>query len=145
MYIVTPYRKQKALIMKIICSTWFYKQIGMEQNIRDQRGFKKNVAVMTMDAAIGQEADVVICSMVRREPNTFICDPRRLNVAYSRSKQHFVCIGNAYNLATMVNNGQAVTHLNIYMWYFLQYANHIYTYEDALDITNAQSTIVNNM
>lgn len=81
--IITPYRRQRALLMKEV------------------KGTSLDNSVYTIDSIQGSEFDVVILSLVRafntRYGNRtvgFLDDMRRLNVALSRAKKKLIIIGN---------------------------------------------------
>ena len=60
--------------------------------------FNPRLRVMTVDAALGTEADVVILSLVRANPQGrvgFSSCPRRACVAISRARQHMIIVGHA--------------------------------------------------
>lgn len=81
--IITPYRKQRSLLMKEV------KDTALDNS------------VYTIDSIQGSEFDIVILSLVRAF-NTkygnrtvgFLDDMRRLNVALSRAKKKLIIIGN---------------------------------------------------
>lgn len=85
--IITPYRKQRTLLMKKVKDTMLEK------------------SVYTIDSIQGGEFDIVILSLVRAF-NTkygnrtvgFLDDMRRLNVALSRAKKKLIIIGNLKTL-----------------------------------------------
>lgn len=62
----------------------------------------KNIAVSTIDAFQGQEADVIILSLVRSNIEGkigFLSDYRRMNVALTRAKKKLIVIGDSATLA----------------------------------------------
>lgn len=66
------------------------------------KGELKNIEVSTIDAFQGQEADVIILSLVRSNPEGkigFLSDYRRMNVALTRAKKKLVVIGDSATLA----------------------------------------------
>lgn len=81
--IITPYRKQRSLLMKEV------------------QGTSLDNSIYTIDSIQGSEFDIVILSLVRAF-NTkfgnrtvgFLDDMRRLNVALSRAKKKLIIIGN---------------------------------------------------
>lgn len=61
----------------------------------------ENIRVSTIDSFQGQEADVVILSLVRSNPDGnigFLKDYRRMNVAMTRAKQKLIVIGDSTTL-----------------------------------------------
>lgn len=48
----------------------------------------------TVDGFQGQEKDIIIISCVRNTPNSFLSDPKRMNVALTRAKHVLYIIGN---------------------------------------------------
>lgn len=91
--IITPYSAQKRLLKKLI------------HNLID----KKNITTLdikcdTVDSFQGQEADIVIYSVVRTKGRLdFVLDRRRLNVAISRTRENLYFIGHKeylYNAET---------------------------------------------
>ena len=62
----------------------------------------KNINVSTIDAFQGQEADVIILSLVRSNSQGkigFLSDYRRMNVALTRAKKKLIVIGDSATLA----------------------------------------------
>lgn len=62
----------------------------------------KNISVSTIDAFQGQEADVIILSLVRSNSEGkigFLSDYRRMNVALTRAKKKLIVIGDSATLA----------------------------------------------
>ncbi|MEX1191394.1 MAG: AAA domain-containing protein [Brumimicrobium sp.] len=61
----------------------------------------ENIRVSTIDSFQGQEADVVILSLVRSNPDGnigFLKDYRRMNVAMTRAKERLIVIGDSTTL-----------------------------------------------
>ena len=61
----------------------------------------ENIRIRTINSFQGQEADVVIFSLVRSNPDGnigFLKDYRRINVAMTRAKQKLIVIGNSTTL-----------------------------------------------
>lgn len=52
------------------------------------------VSVNTVDSFQGMENDIIIISCVRFQPNCFLQNEQRLNVALTRAKQALYIIGN---------------------------------------------------
>ena len=62
----------------------------------------KDIEISTIDAFQGQEADVVIISLVRSNPEGkigFLSDYRRMNVALTRAKLKLIVVGDSTTLA----------------------------------------------
>ena len=100
--IITPYRKQRALLMKEI------------------RGTSLDNSVYTIDSIQGSEFDIVILSLVRafntRYGNKtvgFLDDMRRLNVALSRAKKKLIIIGNLDTLCDEKAHSKKESNLSI--------------------------------
>lgn len=82
--VITPYGAQKECIRTSL------RKMGWT----DGRLAQLSIAVDTVDAFQGSEADVVCYSTVRTEGNlNFILDRKRLNVACSRAKLHLLFFG----------------------------------------------------
>ena len=79
-----------------------------------KRSDKKNTTASTVDAAPGQEADLVIISFVRASSSGkvgFTGDARRLNVAMSRARAGVVIIGHlATSLAASSSGFRTLLH-----------------------------------
>ena len=61
----------------------------------------ENIRVSTIDSFQGQEADIIILSLVRSNPDGnigFLKDYRRMNVAMTRAKQKLIVIGDSTTL-----------------------------------------------
>ncbi|CAI2355821.1 unnamed protein product [Caenorhabditis sp. 36 PRJEB53466] len=86
--IISPYRGQTELIRSMLFS-------------RDPDNAGK-FAVGTVDSYQGKEFDAVIFSLVRNNPSRtlgFVSNLRRLNVAITRAKKHFMLVGNGWMLS----------------------------------------------
>lgn len=82
--VITPYGAQKECIRSSL------RSVGWKDGRLDQL----SIAVDTVDAFQGSEADIVCYSTVRTEGNlNFILDRKRLNVACSRAKLHLLFFG----------------------------------------------------
>ena len=79
--LITPYRKQRGLL---------------EEELEEKPGrvavTAANCTVCTVDGAQGQEADVVIISLVKAKPSRFLND-RRLCVMLSRARSKLILVG----------------------------------------------------
>lgn len=78
--IITPYKAQKELIIKLIAD------VKMHPNVK--------MTVNTVDSFQGMENDIIIISCVRYSSNCFLANEQRLNVALTRAKQALYIIGN---------------------------------------------------
>jgi AAA domain len=90
--IICPYRGQKRCIAHTL------QKAGINLN-------EQNVAVNTIDAYQGDEADIVIYCMTRSQRKTkYFSDSSRLNVAFSRVKNDLVIIGSMKYLKSYGDN-----------------------------------------
>lgn len=79
--VICPYKGQKRLIIKTIRENGF--------NL-----YNDNIAVNTIDAYQGDEAEIVIyCTTRSRKPTNYFSDLARLNVAFSRVMNDLLVIG----------------------------------------------------
>lgn len=79
--VITPYKGQKRLIIRTMLNLGY-----------DPR--KMNVAVNTVDAFQGDEAEIVIyCTTRAKKPTKYFSDFKRVNVALSRAKNELIIIG----------------------------------------------------
>lgn len=79
--IITPYKGQKRLLQQKLL------EIGLDP-------YSGNIAVNTVDAFQGEEAEIVFYCMTRSKHRTnFFSDIARINVAISRTKSELVIIG----------------------------------------------------
>ena len=88
--ILAPYRGQVKLL---------------ERYIRKQR---KRIIISTIDAAQGQEADLVIVSLVRANARGlvgFVDDGRRLNVSITRAKAGVIIVGHLFTTLHATTSG----------------------------------------
>jgi superfamily I DNA and/or RNA helicase len=69
---------------------------------RDITGFPKS-AVLTIDQCQGQEADVVVFSLVQK-PTSFL-NKNRLNVAMSRTKKKLIIVADRHEFRKASQNG----------------------------------------
>lgn len=77
--LITPYKAQKRLIKKAVMS--------LSENF-------DNVAIDTVDAFQGDEAEIVVyCTTRAVRPTKYFADFRRVNVALSRAKNNLIIIG----------------------------------------------------
>lgn len=86
--VITPYKGQKRLIIKTFEAAKY--------NIVDH-----NIAIDTVDAFQGDEAELVIyCTTRARVKTAFYSDFRRLNVAFSRAKNELIILASVRYLAS---------------------------------------------
>src|SRR5690606_38837492 len=84
--IITPYEGQRSYIVS-----------SMQTNGSLKKELYKEVEVASVDAFQGREKDYIVLSCVRSNDHQgigFLNDPRRLNVALTRSKYGIVILGN---------------------------------------------------
>jgi superfamily I DNA and/or RNA helicase len=90
--------------------TFYQAQVSVIQQCLQNRGLGDLIAVATVDASQGCEADIVIVSFVRSRGDMdagdsatagFLTDDRRINVALTRAKFQLICVGNADWLAQL--------------------------------------------
>ncbi|SCU94746.1 LADA_0G10880g1_1 [Lachancea dasiensis] len=89
--VITPYEGQRAYIVQ-------YMQMSGSLD----KELYMNVEVASVDAFQGREKDYIILSCVRANEQQaigFLSDPRRLNVALTRSKYGLVILGNPRSLS----------------------------------------------
>ncbi|CAR22536.1 ATP-dependent RNA helicase NAM7 [Lachancea thermotolerans CBS 6340] len=89
--VITPYEGQRAYIVQY-----------MQMNGSMDKELYMNVEVASVDAFQGREKDYIILSCVRANEQQaigFLSDPRRLNVALTRSKYGLVILGNPRSLS----------------------------------------------
>ncbi|KAF3928370.1 hypothetical protein ABW21_db0205604 [Orbilia brochopaga] len=84
--IITPYEGQRSYIVS-----------SMQTNGTHKKELYKDIEVASVDAFQGREKDYIVLSCVRSNDHQgigFLNDPRRLNVALTRSKYGVVILGN---------------------------------------------------
>lgn len=82
--VITPYRAQKRLIIKMVRSC---PRLGVQ--LREGR-----IKVDTVDGFQGEEAEVILyCTTRSKKKTSFFSDAARLNVALSRTKRELLIIG----------------------------------------------------
>lgn len=91
---ITPYNRQvETLRLKL--------QENLSGDAVNSADVNGSIPVNTVDSFQGQEADVVILSLVRSNDEGtvgFLSDYRRLNVAVTRARKHVLIIGNAQTI-----------------------------------------------
>lgn len=93
--VITFYRGQEAQLRRSLAASGLAESIGDDDSAA--------LRVMTVDQAQGSEADVVILSCVRSNPERelgFVRNPNRMNVAISRARERLVVVGDAATLCT---------------------------------------------
>tara|TARA_Y100000389_G_scaffold204601_1_gene258266 strand:- start:1257 stop:3404 length:2148 start_codon:yes stop_codon:yes gene_type:complete len=93
--ILTPYKRQCDLISSLCASN------GLQ-----------NVAVMTIDASQGHEAEIVCISLVKKQPTTFLSD-KRTNVMISRAREKLIVFGNRQECLNCQNEAIRLLARNI--------------------------------
>jgi hypothetical protein len=79
--VITPYKGQKRLISNVFIQRKIHYRVD-------------NIAVDTIDAFQGSEAEVVIfCTTRALQPTSFFKDTRRINVALSRARNDLIIMG----------------------------------------------------
>ena len=94
--VITPYEGQRLYLSQYMCRNGTLRQELYQE-----------VEVSSVDAFQGREKDYIILSCVRSNENQgigFLNDPRRLNVALTRSKYGTVVLGNPRVLAKQVHD-----------------------------------------
>ncbi len=90
--VITPYKGQKAYIIRLLINNGFDKY---EEN---------NIFINTVDSFQGDEADIVIYCTTRSQTKTkFLSDRRRINVAVSRTRNEFIMIASVSYLSSYSN------------------------------------------
>ena len=77
---------------KILILSPYKRQVAVIQGKIDKIGFA-NVDVTTVDKSQGNEADIVILSLVKSRPTSFL-DKKRSNVMISRTKEKLIVLAN---------------------------------------------------
>ncbi|KAL6451169.1 NAM7 ATP-dependent helicase NAM7 [Candida maltosa Xu316] len=86
--VITPYEGQRAYLVQFM---------SMNSTLLDKRDQYLDVEITSVDAFQGREKDFIILSCVRANDSQnigFLSDPRRLNVALTRSKYGLIILGN---------------------------------------------------
>lgn len=87
---------------KLRIITFYQGQVALIKQLLSRAGMGQ-VLVATVDSSQGCEADIVLVSFVRSNPNHgnvrrsagFLADDRRINVAMTRARYQLVCVGDA--------------------------------------------------
>ena len=82
---------------KVVVITLYKAQLRLLEEMLAEHGMAEHVAVMTVDAAQGSEADIVILSLVRsndRRELGHATERHRINVALSRARDRLLVVGN---------------------------------------------------
>ena len=80
--LITPYRRQRGILEDKLQQHYTLKDASCEGRL----------VLSTVDGAQGQESDVLIISLVKRQPSRFL-DKRRLCVMLSRARQQVIFVG----------------------------------------------------
>ncbi|KAJ1435568.1 AAA domain-containing protein, partial [Ochromonadaceae sp. CCMP2298] len=89
--VITLYKAQETLIRALL----------LQHGILEDADPKTGLRICSVDQSQGSEADVVILSCVRSNPERrsgFVTNPNRLNVAVSRARERLVVVGDANTL-----------------------------------------------
>ncbi len=105
-------RIQTMDLQQQVCIITFYTaQVGVIKNELTKQGLRHMVkCVSTVDSFQGSEADIVILSFVRSNPNSnvgFVKNMQRLNVSITRSRYLLVCVGNANTMGNASKSNEA--------------------------------------
>ena len=121
--VLTPYLGQLQVLQKALSNDWQVLVDQMDLNelsnagltpvdVTDTRSRGSTVRVATIDNFQGEEADVVIISLVRCNPNKqigFLSEDGRVNVLLSRARDALIMIGSKNTLCQASNsNGRAI-------------------------------------
>ncbi|MHA1595711.1 MAG: DEAD/DEAH box helicase [Candidatus Baldrarchaeia archaeon] len=82
--IIAPYRAQRSLIAKLLKNT--------------------KIEINTIDAFQGREKDIIIFSVTATSNLTFVTDPHRLSVAFSRPRLKLIVVGNGNSVLRTRDN-----------------------------------------
>ncbi|KAL4455359.1 hypothetical protein ABPG74_012511 [Tetrahymena malaccensis] len=97
-YLVMNLLNNKKITQQSISILATYKaQVVLIQSLLSKQKLAKEVKVYTVDQFQGNENDIVILSCVRsnmENKSGFVLNDHRINVAFSRAKVGFFCIGN---------------------------------------------------
>lgn len=93
--VITFYKGQERVLRKKLSSLLKYPKEYWGQYFSDHRAKECNVIIKlnTVDRFQGQEADLVLLSMVQTNRNGFLGSPNRLNVALTRARYQLVVLG----------------------------------------------------
>jgi regulator of nonsense transcripts 1 len=104
--VITPYEGQRAYLvhmLQLLSESYFWlKKIAFQVQYMQYQGslhakLYQEIEVASVDAFQGREKDLIIMSCVRSNEHQgigFLNDPRRLNVALTRSKYGIIIVGN---------------------------------------------------
>jgi len=115
--------KQQSEVSEIVVVSPYSAQVKLLKESLDQK-----VKVSTIDSFQGQEADVIILSLVRSNEGGdigFLKDYRRMNVALTRAKSHLFVVGDSVTLAN-----------DPFYHQFLAYMEEVNGYKSAWELMN---------
>ncbi len=115
--------KQQVELSNIVVISPYSAQVKLLKESLDQK-----VKVSTIDSFQGQEADIIILSLVRSNEAGdigFLKDYRRMNVAMTRAKNHLFVIGDSVTLAN-----------DFFYQQFLAYMEQVNGYKSAWELMN---------
>jgi superfamily I DNA and/or RNA helicase len=115
--------KQQTEVGDIVVISPYSAQVKLLKESLDQK-----VKVSTIDSFQGQEADIIILSLVRSNEAGdigFLKDYRRMNVALTRAKSHLFVIGDSVTLAN-----------DPFYQQFLDYIEQVGGYKSAWELMN---------
>ena len=92
--VLSPYQAQRKGSGHYGSAIDWFRQVHAIQSCRNGRSAPITIVVSTTDGFQGQEADIVIISLVQTHGHGFLDSPNRMNVAITRAREWRVIVGN---------------------------------------------------
>jgi superfamily I DNA and/or RNA helicase len=129
--VLTPYRQQLRILQEMLRDERVPNFLDLVSSSGVRNRAERGRWVHTIDSFQGNEADIVVVSLVRNNTMTtarnafgFLVDPERLNVTLSRAKKLLVVVGSRQFFWNQAVEGEELRPARVVLETFAEFVDH---------------------